>query len=50
MNTTSNPNNPNICSTIKSLVLCLKNNNISGFHNINLIQKVSVNPPISKNF
>ena len=36
--TTFNPNNPNIYSTIKSSVNCLKNNNVSGFHNIKLIQ------------
>ena len=35
---TFNPNNPNIYSTIKSSVNCLKNNNLSGFHNIQLIQ------------
>ena len=33
--TTFNANNPNIYSTIKSSVICLKNNNVSGFHNIN---------------
>ena len=36
--TTFNPNCPNIYSTIKPLVNCLKNNNVSGFHNINLMQ------------
>ena len=33
-----NPNNPNIYSTITSFVNWLKNNNVSGFHRINLIQ------------
>ena len=33
-----NPNNPNICSTIKSSVNCLKNNSVSSFYNIKLIQ------------
>ena len=36
--TSFNLNNPNIYSTIKSLVTCLKNNSVSGFHNIKLIQ------------
>ena len=44
-----NPDNPNIYSTIKSSVICLKNNNVSGFHNINLIQS-TCQPPISKKF
>ena len=35
---TFNRNNPNIYSTIKSSVNCLKNNNLSCFHNIKLIQ------------
>ena len=35
---TFNLNNPNIYSNVKSSVICLKNNNVSGFHNINLIQ------------
>ena len=38
LNTTFKPNNPNIYSTIKSSVNCLKNNNVSGFHNIDIIQ------------
>ena len=38
LNTTFKPNNPNIYSTIKSSVNCLKNNNVGGFHNIKLIQ------------
>ena len=33
-----NPNNPNIYSATKYLVNCLKNNNVSDFHDINLIQ------------
>ena len=36
--TTFNPNNRNICSTIKSSLISLKNNNLSGFYNIKLIQ------------
>ena len=32
------PNNLNIYSTIRSSVSCFKNNNISGFHTIHLIQ------------
>ena len=32
--TTFNPNSPNIYSTIKSSVNCLKYNNVRGFHNI----------------
>ena len=35
---TFNPNNPNSYGTIKSLVNCSKNNSVSGFHNIKLIQ------------
>ena len=35
---TFNPKNTNIYSTIKSSVNSLKNNNVSGFHNIKLIQ------------
>ena len=46
---TFNPNNPNIYSTTKSSVNCLRNNNVSGFHNIKLIQSKR-QPPISKNF
>ena len=46
--TTFNPNNPNIYSTIKSSVICLKNNNVSGFHNINLIQSKSQPPNLKK--
>ena len=33
---TFNPNHLHIHSTTKSLVNCLKNNNVSGFHNIKL--------------
>ena len=36
--TTFNTNNPNIYSTIKSSVNSLKNNDVSGLHNIKLIQ------------
>ena len=36
--TTFNRNNPNICSNMNSSVNCLKNNNVSDFHNINLIR------------
>ena len=41
-------NNPNIYSTIKSSVNCLKNNNVSGFHNINLIQSKRQPPNLKK--
>ena len=37
-NSIFNPNNPNIYSTTKCLVNCLKNINVSDFHYINLIQ------------
>ena len=46
--TTVNPNNPNIYSTIKSLVNCLENNNVSGFHNIRLIQTKHQSPNLKK--
>ena len=46
--TTFNPNNPNIYSTIKSSVNCLKNNNVSGFHNIKLIQSKRQSPNLKK--
>ena len=46
--TTFNPNNPNIYSTIKSSVHCLKNNNVSGFHNMNLIQRKCQPPNLKK--
>ena len=42
------PNNPNIYSTIKSSVICLKNNNVSGFHKINLIQSKRQPPNLKK--
>ena len=45
---TFNPNNPNIYSTIKSSVNCLKNNDVSGFHNIKLIQSKSQSPNFKK--
>ena len=46
--TTFNPNNPNIYSTIKSSVNCLKNNNNSGFHYIKLIQSKCQSPNLKK--
>ena len=46
--TTFNPNNPNIYSTIKSLVNCLKNNNVSDVHNIKLIQSKRQLPNLKK--
>ena len=42
--TTFNPSNPNIYSTIKSLVNCLKNDNVCSFHNIKLIQSKHQSP------
>ena len=36
--TTLTPNNPHIYSTTKSPVNCFKNNNVSNFHNIKIIQ------------
>ena len=47
-NTTFNPNNPHIYSTIKSSVNSLKNNHVSGFHNINLIQSKRQSPIFKK--
>ena len=46
--TTFNPNNPNIYSTIKPLVNCLKNNNASGFDYIKLIQSKRQSPNLKK--
>ena len=46
--TTFNPNNPNIYSTIKFPVNCLKNNNVIGFHNIKLIQSKRQPPNLKK--
>ena len=46
--TTFNPNNPNIYSTIKSSINCLKNNNVRGFHNIKLIQSKRQSPNLKK--
>ena len=46
--TTFNPNNTNIYSTIKLSVHCLKKNNISGFHNIKLIQSQRQSPNLKK--
>ena len=45
---TFNPNNPNIYSTIKSSVHCLKSNNVSCFQNINLIQSKHQHPNLKK--
>ena len=42
------PNNPNIYGTIKSSVNCLKNNNVSGFQNIKLIQSKHQSPNLKK--
>ena len=44
--TTFNPNNRNICSTIKSPLISLKNNN--GFYNIKLIQSKRQSPNLKK--
>ena len=46
--TTFNPNNSNIYSTIKSSVNFLKNNSVSGFHNIKLIQSKRQPPNLKK--
>ena len=46
--TTFNPNNPNIYSTIKSSFNCLKNNNVSGFHNIRPMQSKRQSPNLKK--
>ena len=46
--TTFNPNSPNIYSTIKSSVTYLKNDNVSGFHNINLIHSKRQIPNLKK--
>ena len=43
-----NPSNPYVYSTIKSSVNCLKNNSISGFHNIKLIQSKGQAPDLKK--
>ena len=43
-----NPNNHNIYSTIKSLVNCLKNNSISSFHNIKLVQSKHQPPNLKR--
>ena len=47
--TTFNPDNPNVYGTVKSSVNCLKNNNVRGFRNINLIQSKH-QPPNLKSF
>ena len=46
--TTFNPNNLNIYSTIKSSVIFLKNNDVSSFHNINLIHSKRQPPNLKK--
>ena len=46
---TFNSNNPNIYSNIKSSVNCLRNNSISGLHNIKLIQSKRQPPNLKKN-
>ena len=46
--TTFHPNKANIYSNIKSSVDCLKNNNVSGFHNIILIQMKCQSPNLKK--
>ena len=46
--TTFNTNNPNIYSTIKSSVNSLKNNDVSGLHNIKLIQSKRQSPNLKK--
>ena len=43
-----NPNNPNIYSIIKSSANCLRNNNVSGFHNIILIQSKRQSPNLKR--
>ena len=45
---TFNSNNPNIFSTIKSSINCLKNNSVSGLHNIKLIQSKRQPPNLKK--
>ena len=45
---TFNPNNHNIYSTIKSLVNCLKNDSVSSFHNIRLIQSKHQPPNLKR--
>ena len=46
--TTFNANNPNIYSTIKSSVNCMKHNNVSDFHDIKLIQSKRQSPDLKK--
>ena len=46
--TTFNPSSPNIYSTIKSSANCLNDNNVSGFHNIRLIQNKCQSPSLKK--
>ena len=45
---TFNSNNPNIYSTIKSLVICLKSNSVSGLQYIKLIQSKRQAPNLKK--
>ena len=46
----SNPNNSIIYSTIKSSVNYLKNNSVSGFRNVKIIQNKRQPPQSQKNF
>ena len=46
--TTFNPNNPNIYSTSLFSVNCLKNNNVSTFHNIKRMQSKRQSPNLKK--
>ena len=48
--TTFNRNNPKIYSTIKFSVNCSKNNNVSGFHNIKLMQRKRQSPSLKITF
>ena len=43
-----NPNNTNIFSTINPWAKFLKNNNISGFHNVRLMQSKHLSPNLKK--
>ena len=45
---TFNPNDSIIHRTIKSSVSCLRNNNVSGFYNIKLIQRKRQSPNVKK--
>ena len=46
--TTFNPSNSNIYTTCKSSITCLKNNSVSGFHNIKVIQSKRQAPNLKK--